>query len=202
MGKRIVRILLIFIMLLTLTSTAFATHQRAGEISYTYISGLTYEFTITTYTYTPSPADRPEIEVFWGDGTASIIQRQSKVNMGNDISRNIYITRHTFSAVGTFHVTFEDPNRNAGIVNIPSSVEIPFFIETILVINPFIGGNSSPQLLNPPLDNACTHVPFYHNPGAYDPEGDSLSYSLIECRGYDGENIPGYTYPQASNYIA
>jgi len=181
---------------------AYATHQRAGEISYTYISGLTYEFTITTYTYTPSPADRPKIEIYWGDGTSSIIDRNLKVNMENNISQNIYITQHTFSAAGTFHVTFEDPNRNAGIVNIPSSVEIPFFIETILIINPFIGGNSSPQLLNPPLDNACTHVPYYHNPGAYDPEGDSLSYSLINCRGYNGEDIPGYTLPAASNYIS
>jgi gliding motility-associated-like protein len=181
--------------------TAFATHQRAGEISYTYVSGLTYDFTITTYTYTPSPADRPEIEVLWGDGTSSIIQRISKVNMENNISKNVYVTRHTFSAAGTFHVTFEDPNRNAGIVNIPSSVEIPFFIETILIISPFMEGNSSPQLMTPPLDNACTNVPFYHNPGAIDPEGDSLSYSLINCRGYDGEDIPGYSMPYASNYI-
>lgn len=202
MGRKFIRILLIIISLLAVKSTAFATHQRAGEISYTYISGLTYEFTIVTYTYTPSLADRPEIEVWWGDGTSSIIQRNNKVNMENNISLNVYITQHTFSAVGTFHVTFEDPNRNAGIVNIPSSVEIPFFIETILIINPFIGGNSSPQLLNPPLDNGCTNVPYYHNPGAYDPEGDSLSYSLINCRGYEGEDIPGYTLPQASNYIS
>ena len=97
---------------------AFATHQRAGEISYQYVSGLTYEFTITTYTYTPSPADRPEIEVFWGDGTSSIIERFQKINMENDISKNVYVMQHTFSASGTFHVTFEDPNRNAGIVNI------------------------------------------------------------------------------------
>ena len=202
MGKRLVRILLTVITLVIVSSTAFATHQRAGEISYTFISGLTYEFTIVTYTYTPSPADRPEIEVLWGDGTSSVIPRLSKVNMENNISRNVYVTQHTFPAAGTFHVTFEDPNRNAGIVNIPSSVEIPFFIETILVINPFIGGNSSPQLLNPPLDNGCTNVPYYHNPGAYDPEGDSLSYSLINCRGYNGEDIPGYSLPAASNYIA
>lgn len=202
MGRKVIRILLIIISLLVVKSTAFATHQRAGEISYVYISGLTYEFTIVTYTYTPSLADRPEIEVWWGDGTSSIIQRNVKVNMENNISQNIYVTQHTFSAVGTFHVTFEDPNRNAGIVNIPSSVEIPFFIETILVINPFIGGNSSPQLLNPPLDNGCTSVPYYHNPGAFDPEGDSLAYSLISCRGYEGEDIPGYTLPQASNYIS
>ena len=201
MGSRFIRILLIISLLLTGVQALYATHQRAGEISYTYISDLTYEFTIVTYTYTPSPADRPQIEVFWGDGTSSEIDRLQKVNMGNNISRNVYVTRHTFPAAGTFHVTFEDPNRNAGIVNIPSSVEIPFFIETILIINPFIGGNSSPQLLNPPLDNGCTHVPYYHNPGAYDAEGDSLSYSLINCRGYEGEDIPGYTLPQASAYI-
>ena len=200
--KRRIRIILMLLIAFACAQTAFATHQRAGEISYTYVSGLTYNFTITTYTYTPSPADRPEIEVFWGDGTSSIIPRFSKTNLDNNISKNIYYTQHTFSAVGTFHVTFEDPNRNAGIVNIPSSVEIPFFIETILIISPFMEGNSSPQLMNPPLDNACTTVPFYHNPGAIDPEGDSLSYSLIECRGYNGEEIPGYTMPYASNYIA
>ena len=202
MGQKFLRILLTVIVLTAFIPLTRATHQRAGEISYTYISGLTYEFTIVTYTYTPSPADRPEIEVFWGDGTSSEIPRVNKINLDNNISRNIYIAQHTFSAAGTFHITFEDPNRNAGIINIPSSVEIPFFIETILIINPFIGGNSSPQLLNPPLDNACTNVPFYHNPGAYDPEGDSLSYRLINCRGYNGEDIPGYTLPYASNFIA
>lgn len=202
MGKKFLHVLLIVFALVMVSPTAFATHQRAGEISYTFISGLTYEFTIVTYTYTPSPADRPEIEVFWGDGTSTVINRQIKVNMDNNISQNVYVTQHTFPAAGTYHVTFEDPNRNAGIVNIPSSVEIPFFIETILVINPFIGGNSSPQLLNPPLDNGCTNVPYYHNPGAYDPEGDSLAYSLINCRGYDGEDIPGYSLPAASNFIA
>jgi hypothetical protein len=36
----------------------YATHQRAGEITYRHISGLTYEVTITTYTFAPSAADR------------------------------------------------------------------------------------------------------------------------------------------------
>ncbi|HNW68343.1 MAG TPA: hypothetical protein PKK66_05790, partial [Bacteroidales bacterium] len=172
---------------------AFATHQRAGEITYEHISGFTYRFTIITYTYTPSDADRPELEFSWGDGTTTIVQRYSKVNIANDISINTYITEHTFPSTGTFSITLEDANRNAGIVNIPNSVNIPFFIETTLIINPFLGANSSPRLLNPPIDNGCTGVPFYHNPGAYDADGDSLSYSLIVCRGFDGENIPGYS---------
>lgn len=181
---------------------ALATHQRAGEITYRHVSGLTYEFTIITYTYTPSAADRPEIDVIWGDGNYSTITRYQKINMDNDISRNVYITEHTFPSTGTYHITFEDPNRNNGIVNIPNSVTIPFFLETILVINPFLGSDSSPQLLNPPIDNGCVRTPYYHNPGAYDADGDSLSYSLIPCRGYDGENIPGYALPSATNSIS
>ena len=98
MGNRFIRILLIISLLLTGMQALYATHQRAGEISYTYISDLTYEFTIVTYTYTPSPADRPQIEVFWGDGTSSEIDRLQKVNMDNNISRNVYVTRHTFPA--------------------------------------------------------------------------------------------------------
>lgn len=193
---------LVFIILIIFPLAAFATHQRAGEITYEHLTGLTYRFTIITYTYTPSDADRPELEILWGDGTSDIVARHSKVNIDNDISINTYITQHTFPSTGTFSITLEDANRNAGIVNIPNSVNIPFFLETQLIINPFLGSNSSPQLLNPPIDNGCINVPYYHNPGAYDADGDSLSYSLITCRGYDGENIPGYTLPLAAHSIS
>lgn len=193
--------LLLFIFIIS-SFSLFATHNRAGEISYRHLSGLTFQFTIVTYTYTPSPADRPQIEVFWGDGTSSIVDRNNKIDLGNDISKNIYITNHAFSSMGTYHITFEDPNRNAGVINIPNSVNIPFFIDNTLIINPFLGMNSSPVLLNPPIDNGCVNIPFYHNPGAYDVDGDSLSFRLIPCMGFDGENIPGYSYPSASNSIS
>ncbi len=192
----------ISLILITCQLALFATHQRAGEITYSHVSGLTYRFTIITYTYTPSAADRPELEIEWGDGTSAIVERTSKVNMPNDISRNIYISEHTFPSTGSYSVTLEDPNRNNGILNIPNSVSVPFYLETVVVINPFLGANSSPQLLNPPIDDGCRNVTYYHNPGAYDPDGDSLSYRLVACRGYDGEEIPGYALPFASNQIS
>jgi len=195
------RKLVLFFGFILLWSAGFATHQRAGEITYKHIDKLTYEFTIVTYTYTPSSADRPEIEVFWGDNSSSIIQRQSKTTVAQDISENKYVIKHTYSSHGIYSVTFEDPNRNAGIINIPNSVNIPFFIETIIVINPSLGPNNSVILLNPPLDNGCVSTTYYHNVGAYDPDGDSLSYKLINCRGLDGLSIPGYKLPQASKYI-
>jgi len=195
------RKLILFFGFILLWNVGFATHQRAGEITYRYISELTYEFTIVTYTYTPSAADRPELPVLWGDNTGSMVPRQSKISVGTDISKNTYVTTHTYSSSGVYSVTLEDPDRNAGIINIPNSVNIPFFIETIIVINRFQGYNSSPVLLNPPLDNGCVGVTYYHNVGAYDPDGDSLSYKLIDCRGLDGLPIPGYVLPQASQYI-
>lgn len=181
-----------------------ATHQRAGEITFKYISGLTYEITIVTYSFAPSPADRYELKIDWGDKTSSTLQRSNGPAgqlgytgeiVGPDIKKNLYSGVHTFPGSATYKITLEDPNRNFGIQNIPNSVDVPLFIETELIINPFVGKNSSPQLLLPPIDQGCVDQPFLHNPGAYDPDGDSLSFRFVTCRGANGENIPGFQLP-------
>ncbi len=204
--KRIFSFIIISLLFSTL---AFATHQRAGEITYKWLSNLTIEVTIITYTYTPSLADRPELTINWGDGTFDVVTRIEKLNMPNDISRNTYTYagigsggRHTYLAPGAYTLWLEDPNRNYGIANIPNSVNVPFYLETDLIINPFLGANNSPVLLNPPIDNACVNEVFVHNPWAYDPDGDSLSYRLDTCMGSGGLNIPMFTQPAASHFIS
>lgn len=205
------RIIPLTLLMLALALDAMATHNRAGEITYVHLGGLSYQATITTYTYAPSQADRCELELFWGDGTSTVISRTNGPSgncphmgeiVGTDIKKNIYIGTHTYPAAAAYTMYFEDPNRNAGVINIPNSVSIPFYIETELIINPFLGSNSSPQLLNPPIDNACVNVPFVHNPNAYDVDGDSLAYELIICKGEQGLDVPGYTYPAASNVFS
>ena len=59
---------IVLILLLIISKLTIATHNRAGEITYTQISDLTYEITITTYTYVLSNVERTELEVEWGDG--------------------------------------------------------------------------------------------------------------------------------------
>jgi gliding motility-associated-like protein len=190
----------LFLLMVITPIRSFGTHQRAAEITYRHISGYTYEFTMISYTFTPSLADRPTLEVEWGDGTSDNLPRIQKTPVPGavDITKNVYVGIHTYSAPATYYVTMEDPNRNAGIINIPYSVNVPMFISTMIIVNPLLGPNSSPLLTFPPIDNGCVGVPFYHNPGAYDPDGDSLSYKLAHCRGEDGLNILGYTYPSAS----
>ncbi len=195
------------ILVLLWSIPALATHQRAAEITFRHIEGYTYEITLITYTFTPSPADRPTLDVLWGDGTMSTLLRTEKINLPNLISRNVYryvpdvgatTARHTYPGPGIYNISMEDPNRNYGVINIPNSVNTPIYVETQLLINPFLGVNNSPELLNPPVDNGCTGQPFYHNTGAYDPDGDSLSYALIYCRGVRGYEVNGYTFPDAS----
>lgn len=181
--------------------SVYATHNRAGEITLRQIKDLTYEIKITTYTYTLSGADRPELEVQWGDNTYSIAGRDSIMNLPNDYRRNVYISQHTFPGPGTYTIVVQDPNRNFGVKNIPNSVNVIFSIKTTISINPQIGQNSTPVLLNPPFDKAGLNQIFIHNPGAFDIDGDSISYSLTICTQQNGEPIPGYTLPRSSDTL-
>ena len=94
------RFLLITVFLSGLVADLMATHNRAGEITYEQISQFYYKVTITTYTKTSSPADRPELDIFWGDGTSSTLPRASFQDnfggAGSDIRKNVYFGFHTY----------------------------------------------------------------------------------------------------------
>lgn len=194
---------ILLLLLLSIFIKVNATHQRAAEIIYKHVGGLTYEFTLISYTYTPSPTnqDRDDLDINWGDGAIGTIPRVEIIEMADEISYNKYLTTHTFPGPGTYTISMEDPNRNNGIVNIPNSVNIPMFIETQLTINPFLGYNNSVILTNAPVDMGCVDKLFIHNPGAYDPDGDSLSFHLVDCKGAEGLVIPGFDLPKASKYF-
>jgi gliding motility-associated-like protein len=195
--------LLLFLVLFSWLPSANATHNRGGEITYKQIGTLSFEVTIITYTKLTSAADRPLLFIEWGDNTGDSVPRLSKIPIaGSDIGKNTYIWTHTYPGPANYIISLEDPNRNEGVVNIPNSVNVPFYIQTTISINPFFGNNSSPIMLNPPIDQGCVNKLFVHNPGAYDPDGDSLSYELVKCRGTQGLDIPGYTFPTASLSIS
>ena len=190
-----------------------ATHNRAGEITYKWLFGYTYQIKITIYTEIggANMPDRCEDTLCFGDGTIAVVLRSNgNCNgpcspaceglplAGGTIKLNEYVTTHTYAGPGYYKICVEDPNRTAGVVNIPNSVNQVFYLESYLIIPIFGSGhNSSPVFNFPPLDNGCTNNCFYHNPGAYDLEGDSISYELTFCRGSMGVNTTGYSYPNS-----
>ncbi len=186
-------------------ATLYATHNRAGEITYRHLSGYTYEVTVTTYTYALSSAKRTELIVQWGDGTETEVPLLDPPGFyaipGTDYLKNMYVAQHTYAGSGVYEILMEDPNRNLGVNNIPNSVNTIFSIKTTLFIGSNIGSNNTPVLLNPPIDQAALGHPFIHNPAAFDPDGDSISYTITTCTGAGGEAIEGYRIPAATDTL-
>jgi gliding motility-associated-like protein len=183
-----------------------ATHNRAGEIIYEHISGFTYRVTIITVTKASSFADRPYLKIYWGDEPSNVEESEldslprvvEQFLSGVDAKRNEYVGVHTYAGPGIFNLVVEDPNRNAGVVNIPQSVWQVFSIRSVLVISPLTGHNNSVQLLSPPTQQACFMQPWIHNPAAFDPDGDQLVFSLIPCTGLESEPIVGWELPDVA----
>jgi gliding motility-associated-like protein len=198
--KKFFFLLLIFFLA---QQAAMATHNRAGEITYRCLGALTYEITATTYTDTDSPIDRLTLDVYFGDGLMGSFPRINGGGNGeilpNGVKYNVYRQTHAYYGSGIYDIYFVDPNRNQGVVNIPNSVLTEFAVHAFLIINPNYACNNSVELLNRPIDRGCAGVPFLHDPAAYDPDGDSLSFELVACRGANNQPIPGYTFPLAPN---
>jgi gliding motility-associated-like protein len=182
-----------------------ATHNRAGEIHIEQIGPLTVRATIITWTKTSSVnVDRDTLDINWGDGVIQAVRRVNNGGEGqplaNNVKYNLYVAEHTYAGPATYRISMTDQNRNGGIVNVnpPSSENVPFHIETIYSFQDpqFGGSNTTPYLLQPPIDIACIGKPFKHNPNAFDPDGDSLSYQLIVPLQGIGSQVPNYTFPQ------
>ncbi len=189
--------ILVFGFLLSLSSTkTYATHMRGGEISIKRISttSLTYEFTLTIYcdlnTGLRAWTEQKSAKFCFGDGLGVIIDAP-RVNgngqgedLGNGVAKGIYKATYTFAAAADYKVSVAISNRNANVRNVAgASDQIPFYVETILKVNPGLGQNSTPILLNPAVDlTAVVGQKFIHNPNAIDVEGDSLAYKLVPCR--------------------
>ncbi len=203
MPKAIPFRILVLLSFLLLPALAWATHNRAGEIIVEQVgdcgSSLRVKATIITYTEAFSQADRDSLDIVWGDGDSVTLQRSSELFLENGIKRNEYIGFHDYTGFGTYRISTTDPNRVADIINIDdgNSVNIRFHIFTIYTLtNPqFSGCNSSPVLEQFPLDRACVGEVWTHNPGAFDPDGDSLSFEFTIPKAGPGVPVPNYVFP-------
>ena len=188
-------------LLLLICAVGSSTHNRAGQIVFRHISGYTYEITLITLTYSLSAADRPRMNISWGDGTTSEVNRSPFNRRECEVlpgfyQKNIYTTTHTFPGPGVYTILAEDPNRNEGVENIPNSVAVIFAVKTIFRIDLNFGHNNAPELRNYPTDKAAVGRRFVHNPSAYDIDGDSLSYELAVCLRERGVEIETYRLPE------
>jgi len=201
-NRSILRIIgLLFFTLIFSFENVMATHIRAGEIVAIRISNssLTYKFTVIGYTDTGSTVIFGGGEIDFGDGTVLNLtdnaEASGTVPLEDEVAYNYFDITHTFSAPGKYTVRYNERNRNAGVQNMSNSVDTPFYIETSILIDPFVGLNNTPVFLVPPIDKGAVGAAFFHNPGAYDSDGDSLSYRLTEPKQAFNRVVNNYLSP-------
>lgn len=190
MGSRTFLLFLFF--LLAAVNQLFATHLRAGQIRIEQVdenNPRTVRIIVQVWTNIENTTvlfggDQDVLD--FGDGKTMLIpetQNQDRREGGPPLPPNVkyaeFSVIHTYEAPGTYIVSYKEPNRNEGVLNMDASVTTTFYLETKFIIDPFIGLNTSPTLAIDPIDRACPGVAFFHNPGATDPdEGDRLSYVM------------------------
>ncbi len=208
MFSRVIRILGLGLFLASLPVSVWATHIRAGEITLRRkdCSSLTYIVTINMYTDTGSPIRFGDGELRFGDGSPVVITPELPntfppgLNLPNEVGFVTYSVEHTFPGPGQYIISYIEANRNEGVLNIANSVNTTFYIETQIIIDPFLGCSNTPVLLVPPIDKACTGVAFFHNPGAFDPDGDSLSYEFVVPKMSKNLDVVAYLDPNTKTF--
>lgn len=212
--KNILVFLTVFV--LFVSSEVSATHLRAAEITAKRLSPTTYQITLILFADWENVFDNPNavvpndmlFQVVNIQGVNYQVERNNSEVFGSETYKtlmNTYVFNYTFSSVGSaYTISFVENFRNGGIANINdgNSKEVPLHVS--LILKPAVSDetNSSPELLIPPIDEAAVDRVYTHNPGAYDPDGDSLSYRLVTPTREVGVLVPGYRSPADPYYGA
>ena len=198
-----------FVILLVLVgASASATHIRAGEITVERVNCQSKTFIIYVTGYVDLVGGQVTFgggELDFGDGSETITDlrgNHSNVTLlideqpiegGNGIGITKFRIEHTYSGNGIYFIKYREANRNDGIVNMDNSVETTFYVESMVRIDGTLGCNMYlPEMLVPPVDFGCTGVAFYHNPGAFDRDGDSLAFEFVTPRKSEGVTVDNY----------
>lgn len=172
--------------LLLFCAPVFASHLKGGEIQISPVQGksFTYEFTVTLYCDLVAGlrawADQKDVLICMGDGKSKSAIRVNGngqgEDIGNGIAKGVYKMTYTYNSTAiSYRVSIAIPSRNSSI-NLPSSEQYPFYIETLF--NPNLL-NSTPILTNNLANTiAKAKQKFMYNPKAIDADRDSLAYRL------------------------
>jgi len=135
-----------------------ATHLRCGYIRVEAISTVprVCRITVTVFTQDGSTVlfGGNQDPLFFGDGTSFFIpetQPVARPDLGTNVGMARYSILHTYPSSGHYTIRYQEPMRNAGILNMDNSVATPFYLETNFTVDPAFGLFSTPEFLVDPF---------------------------------------------------
>ena len=197
---------------------AYATHMAGADISYTCLGGNSYRIDLTFYRdCAGSPALSEVYLDFSSVSCGQSFQQTLVVEDSSEIaypcpsqstkctdpaSPNPGIKQYVYTQIVTLPAQCSDwiigwgyCCRNCDITTMVQTVPcVPgsnpgLYIETTLD-NLNVTCNSSPQFSNIPIAFVCVGQSFTYNHGVFDPDGDSLVYSLVDPLTSDSVHSP------------
>lgn len=182
-----------------LVHVAQATHLRGGYISVKRISpeSLTCKIKVTVFVNTGSPINfGGEGELRFGDGTSMIVPELNSTprpDLGPGVGWVEFTIDHQFLREGGYLITYTEPNRNAGIINMSNSVDTRFHLESYILLD-----NQKPAAIDPvnPLGfQSIFQSSISFSVGAHDSSDYRLQYSLITPKQSLGRPVVQYSVP-------
>jgi hypothetical protein len=156
----------VILILLFLSSSIYAANIEyiSGNISYNHVTGscpfAKFEITVNIFTEQNTAGD--SVLIYFGDGTQGYIQRSTSINIGNQITQNIYQATHIYNC-GTYNIYYEDTINIPSTNNTSQSNQSIFFLSSDLILNPLYPHNSSYLQFNSPAVQISKNYPFYFN---------------------------------------
>lgn len=178
-----------------------ASHIRGGYITAKRISGYKYEFLLTIFRDANSNI-RDDPNYLYPDASipevlSSPLILPTTTIPGKATEVCLYKFTYTYKSPGVYTAFHYQLFRNANVLNMDISQNTTFYVETRIVIDPFLDLDQSPVITKAAVDFASVGSVYRYNPGAFDPDGDSISYKLVPSRQY----IQGQgTATDVSNY--
>ncbi len=201
------RKLILTITLLSFFQTIHAWHIVGGELELLHLEDFNYQINLIQYfdraqTQNPGPEQLVIISIFRNSDHTLIRKDTLQLHSETDVSytndecaidelvttkvlykkENVFLDPEIFNDSEGYYIVWERCCRNAGISNIvsPGTTGMTYVLDFPPVVKngePFV--DSTPTLLPPLSDYACTGQLYYADFRGHDADGDSLVYSLV-----------------------
>jgi hypothetical protein len=183
-----------------------ATHLMGGEITARQISGNDYEITLTAYRDTLGipMATYATFEIMDGLGTVigtstasydTLLSGYALAGYPYGVEVYVFMDTVTLPGTGTYFVSWYNCCRNGAIQNMTAPLSENMYLETMVTVDS--AANSTPFFLVQPVVFLPENVLWQYNPLPFDPDGDSLYWSLDVPLNDFGMPVTGYTLPPA-----
>lgn len=166
-----------------ITINIHAQDIRGSEIKYSNTDNQTCNFEISLYVQSGMGIERDTMMF------GNLIVPGTATQLSNNITLWKYSYQYAFGGNGMYQFYYPDSFRISSISNIQNSESEIILPLLTLILNPYIGSNSSPSFLKNQTEIYRSGNIIIHEPMAFDAEGDSLVFSLAPA------TSSNYTFP-------